>query len=139
MSLSPKWKVKQAEVAAFRETIKNQPDAPRAYTFTKEQLQRILDNNGKELDGIRFYFGHKKDAKGHTHLTLVAVGCTKDATGMLNDFNVPDGKPVAVKMMAAATAATAADGNGGGDTLPDPEDPGPCPSVCGTTTNILNP
>lgn len=140
MSLSPKWKEKQAEVAAFLETIKDMPDAPRAYTFTRDQLEKMLTCDDKKLDGIRFYFGHKKDKKGKTHMTLVAVGCTKDAAGIFNDYNVP----APAKKVAAGAMVMAASLDGGttdpSDPPPttDPEDPAPCPAICGST-NILNP
>ncbi|MBN9296640.1 MAG: hypothetical protein J0I41_06490 [Filimonas sp.] len=136
MSLSPKWKEKQTEVAAFLETIKDTPDAPRAYTFTREQLEKMLTCNGKKLDGIRFYFGQKKDKKGKKQMTLVAVGCTKDAAGIFNDYNVPQAKKAGAMLMAAATDFQPAD-----PTIPpseDPEEPAPCPAICGAT-NILNP
>lgn len=146
MSLSPKWKEKQTEVAAFLETIKDTPDAPRAYTFTREQLERMLTCDGKKLDGIRFYFGQKKDKKGKKQMTLVAVGCTKDAAGIFNDYNVPQVKKAGAMLMAASLEGSTAP-DGGGTTTPqtdpqtpsnDPEEPAPCPAICGAT-NILNP
>lgn len=115
------------KVNAYKQYIADLPaDTPRAYTFTKEQLDAILNQKPGGLDGIRIYFG-AETINGKMVPVQIMVGCEKAADGTLNDYNIPS------TVSFASTRAAADDDDG-----TDPVDGGqPCPTVCGKA-NALN-
>ncbi len=123
--MSIDWKKAAKLIATYREHIKDLPkNTPRAYTFTREEIENLLKQDGKKLDGIRVYFGAEMK-KGVMVPKPILVGCVKDKkTGQLDDYGVPEELPKgkAVKLAGA--------GPGDGLGLP-------CPTVCGKS-NALN-
>lgn len=124
--MSIDWKKAAKLISAYREHIKDLPkNTPRAYTFTREEIESLLKQDGKKLDGIRIYFG-AETKKGVMVPNLIIVGCAKGTDGQLNDYNVPKEvvKTTSKILQASATGPVL------GDTRP-------CPDWCGES-NALN-
>ncbi|RFM29985.1 hypothetical protein [Deminuibacter soli] len=114
-------------IAAYKEHIKDLPKStPRAYTFTREEIEALLKQDGKKMDGIRIYFGAEMK-KGVMVPRPIMVGCVKNkATDQLDDYGIPEEMP---KGKGPATGNGAQDGGSQGGS--------PCPSNCGKS-NFLN-
>lgn len=131
--MSIDWKKAAKLIGAYKEHIKELPkNTPRAYTFTREEIEALLKPNGKKLDGIRIYFGAEMK-KGVMVPRPILVGCVKDKkTGQLDDYGVPEELP-----KGRAAAKLAGDGGDGTGSSGGPGTGGvPCPTLCGKQNAI---
>ncbi len=123
------------KVKAYKAYIADLPaNTPRAYTFTKEELFKLLNQKPGGLDGIRIYFG-ADIINGKMVPVQIMVGCERGSNGELNDYNIPSAETV-----ESRDTAPDGDGNGDDDGAPDPDPINgglPCPTVCGDP-NALN-
>jgi hypothetical protein len=61
-----------------------------SYLITNEQLQAMLHQDEKQLDGIRIYLGQKNFDQNQQVATVVVVPVQLDKSGEYFDYNIPD-------------------------------------------------
>lgn len=118
--LNPKWKKAIKQCKKFRDEIRSYPIPKEkmtiSYLFKQEDLDLLLNQDGRKLDGIRAYIGFE-ELNGKLIPSLHVVGCIKDGT-RYNDL-VPSQK--------------ASNPQNYGDAL---EEGRPCPEDCGTGNEL---
>jgi hypothetical protein len=115
------WEKAVEQCKRFRDEIRSYPipkdQMTLAYLFTQEDLDRLLNQGGKKLDGIRAYVGFE-EINGKLIPRLYVVGCVKDGT----QYNsvVPSQK------------------SGGAENFEEPiiDEGRPCPEDCGTGNGL---
>ena len=60
-----------------------------SYLLTKEDIEVLLTQDKKNLDGIRVYIGHKHFKNGAAAVRLFIVATEKDSYGNYNDYDIP--------------------------------------------------
>lgn len=119
-SLSSKWERAVKQCKKFRDEIRSYPIPQNqmtiSYLFTQEDLDKLLNQGGRKLDGIRAYIGFE-ELKGKLIPRLHVVGCIKDGT-RYNDVT-PSQKSMGSENF--------------GDSL---ELGRPCPEDCGTENEL---
>ena len=81
--LSPQWEKAVKQCKKFRDEIRSYP-IPKdqmtiAYLFKQEDLDRLLNQGDRKLDGIRAYVGFE-ELNGKPIPRLHVVGCVNDGT-----------------------------------------------------------
>ena len=61
----------------------------KSYLISRQDIDDLLSQNGKVLDGIRIYIGHKVFENQEVAVRLIPVAVQKDAYGNFNDYNIP--------------------------------------------------
>ncbi len=61
-----------------------------SYSLTEEDINAILQQDGKHLDGIRIYIGHKMVEGDKAVVRLHVVGTQKHSSGRYDDYFVSD-------------------------------------------------
>ena len=100
----------------FRDNFGKDGQGIRGYFISADMLRSLLSQGGRELPGIKIYFGY--DEEKNFRAIVVAVN---NANG--DDYEVPANSDEMVR-----TTET---------TLPEIGDTRPCPIYCGTS-NVLN-
>ena len=112
----PTWEQAIRWTKNFRNTFGKSGQGIRGYSLSADALKSLLSQGGRELPGIKIYFGYDEDK--NFRAIVVAV---KNDNG--DDYDIP-AKPEEMKTMTETT-------------LPEIGDPRPCPIYCGTS-NVLN-
>lgn len=101
----------------FRNTFGKNGQGIRGYSLSADTIKSLLSQGGRELPGIKIYFGY--DEEKNFRAIVVAV---KNDNG--DDYDIP-AKPEEMEKMTETAA------------LPEIGDTRPCPIYCGTS-NVLN-
>lgn len=116
--------------------------ATKGFLLTREQIEHLMTQNGRDLDGIRVYVG--LDEAGDMTIKPYAVGCVKQGD-RYNDYKVPRTAQQGVMDASLAATTTATDSAASTPTATSlaPEDdetvleePRPCPSYCGDDNDL---
>ena len=116
--------------------------ATKGFLLTREMIERLMTQHGRELDGIRVYVG--LDEAGDMTIKPYAVACVKEGD-RYNDYKVPRTAQQGVMDASLAATTTAADSATATPTATSltPEDdetvleePRPCPSYCGDDNEL---
>lgn len=145
---NPKLDKAIKDCKAYRKYLKNQgiPQhlASKGFLVTREMIERLMAQNGGNIDGIRIYVGLEVDDSNNPKaIKPYAVGCVKNGM-QYNDYKVPKSHQgtAADTSMAATTTSM---GDATNTTLtslstateePVVEDPRPCPSECGEENDL---
>lgn len=118
--MSPKWETAVKQCRRFRDEIRSYP-VPKnkmtiAYLFTTEDLEALLNQAGKRMDGIRAYMGFE-ELNGKLLPKLHVVGCVKE------------GKRYIDVVPSSTNPEMLGDALEGGR---------PCPEDCGTENELNN-
>ena len=116
----PIWDKAVKQCKRFRDEIRSYPipkdQMTLAYLFRQEDLDKLLNQGGRKLDGIRAYVGFE-EINGKLIPRLYVVGCVKDGT-QYND------------VVPSQQAKSAEDGD------PTIDEGRPCPEDCGVGNEL---
>lgn len=119
-----KWITAIENTANYRTFLAEQNipilEKTKAYLFTRETLDKLLNQSAEGLDAVRVYIGQEVFEEG-TAIRLYAVGAKKNEAGNYDDYNIPTEQNIINEE----------------ETTTELEEGNPCPTSC-SSPNPLN-